>query len=140
MSTDADRPTTRSRHVSTVIAASPDDVYAYAADPDNLPTWAAGLAAAQVTREGDLLIADSPMGRVTVKFVPHNEFGVLDHDVTLPNGIIVTNPLRVLAHPDGAEVVFTIRQLDMTDEQFAGDAAMVEADLARLKSCVESSR
>ncbi|RYE76650.1 MAG: SRPBCC family protein [Myxococcales bacterium] len=36
-----------SRHVSQVIARTPAEVYAFAADPDNLPRWASGLAEAQ---------------------------------------------------------------------------------------------
>jgi len=75
---------------------------------------------------------------VTVRFVPRNTFGVVDHDVTLPNGDVVHNPLRVLAHPDGTEVVFTLRQLAMSDEEFDRDADMVAEDLARLKSLFES--
>ena len=127
----------RSRHVSTVIAASPEAVYTFAADPENLPKWAAGLAEADVKREGDRLVVDSPMGQVTVRFVSVNDLGVLDHDVTLPTGAVVTNPLRVLAHPEGSEVVFTLRQLDMSDEEFERDAAMVDADLSRLKAILE---
>ncbi len=127
----------RSRHLSRVVAASPAVVYAVASDPDRLPEWAAGLASAAVTREGDDLVVDSPMGRVRVRFVPRNELGVLDHDVVLPDGETVTNPVRVLTHPDGAEVLFTVRQLGMTDEEFDRDCATVEADLARLAGLVE---
>ena len=54
-------------------------------------------------------------------------------DVTLPDGTVVNNPLRVLAHPDGAEVVFSVRQLGMTDEEFDRDCAAVAADLASVK-------
>jgi len=67
-----------------------------------------------------------------VRFVPQNTFGVLDHDVTLPSGTVVTNPLRVVAHPAGSEVIFTVRQIELTDEEFARDIRMVEADLDRL--------
>ncbi|MBF4564650.1 SRPBCC family protein [Plantibacter sp. VKM Ac-2876] len=122
----------RSHHVSRVIGASPDAVYEYASDVDNLPRWAAGLAQAEVVREGDSLFVESPMGRVEVRFVESNRFGVLDHDVTLPSGTVVTNPVRVLAHPEGAEVVFTVRQIELDDDAFARDIAMVEADLERL--------
>lgn len=125
-------PSMRSRHVSRVIHASPDTVYEYASDVDNLPQWAAGLAQAEVVREGDALFVESPMGRVEVRFVESNRFGVLDHDVTLPSGTVVTNPVRVLAHPEGAEVVFTVRQIELDDDAFARDVAMVEADLERL--------
>lgn len=122
----------RSHHVSRVIAASPEAVYEYASDVDNLPSWAAGLAKASVVREGDSLFVESPMGRVEVRFVERNRFGVLDHDVTLPSGTVVTNPVRVFAHPAGAEIVFTVRQIELDDDEFARDVAMVEADLERL--------
>lgn len=122
----------RSHHVSRVIAASPEAVYAYASDVDNLPRWAAGLAQAAVVREGDSLFVESPMGRVEVRFVEHNRFGVLDHDVTLPTGTVVTNPVRVLSHPEGAEVVFTVRQIELDDDEFARDIELVSKDLERL--------
>ena len=79
------------------------------------------------------------MGRVTFTFTPHNDFGVLDHDVTLPSGETVYNPLRVISDGDGCEVVFTLRQRPaMTDEEFQRDAASVAEDLATLRSLVEA--
>lgn len=122
----------RSHHVSRVIPATPERVYAYASDVSNLPAWAAGLATSDVARDGDDLIVASPMGEVRVRFVARNDLGVLDHDVTLPSGTMVTNPLRVIAHPEGSEVIFTVRQIELTDDEFARDIAMVEADLDRL--------
>ncbi|MGB3827262.1 MAG: SRPBCC family protein [Ornithinimicrobium sp.] len=129
----------RSRHLSCVISAPAEAVYAFAGDPDNLPTWSAGLAQSVVSRQGDVLTVDSPMGEVTVRFVPHNDYGVLDHDVTLPSGTTVTNPFRVVTHPEGSEVVFTVRQLDMSDEEFEGDCRQVSADLHRLKELLEAA-
>jgi hypothetical protein len=127
-----------SRHISTVIAASREAVYDFARDPANLPRWASGLADGEVTSEDDGgLVVDSPMGRVAVRFAPHNEYGVLDHDVTLPTGDVTTNPLRVLAHPDGAEVVFTVRQGTASDEDLDRDAATIAKDLATLKALIE---
>ncbi|GAA4672933.1 SRPBCC family protein [Gordonia humi] len=133
----SDESTVASRHVSAVIRCSPDQVYRYAADPANLPTWAAGLASSAVTVDGDTLIADSPMGEVTVRFVERNAFGVLDHDVTLPSGTTVTNPVRVLSHPDGAEVLFTVRQIELSDDEFERDVRLVADDLNRLKGVLE---
>ncbi|MCW2819080.1 MAG: polyketide cyclase [Marmoricola sp.] len=130
-------PASSSRHVSVVARRSAAEVYDYAADPDHLPLWAHGLAGSEITRDGDDLVVGSPMGLVRVTFVPRNDLGVLDHDVTLPDGTVVTNPVRVLAHPDGAEVLFTVRQLDLTDEAFAADCATVLADLGRLRDLVE---
>lgn len=127
-----------SRHVSVVVRRSPAEVYAFAREPLNLPRWAAGLAQAEVRVDGDEVFVESPMGAVRVVFTPANELGVLDHVVHLPDGEAVLNPLRVVAHPDGAEVVFTVRQLDLMDAQFAADVAAVGADLERLKELLES--
>ena len=126
----------RSHHVSRVIPEPVSAVYDYASDVANLPSWAAGLAQSDVVQDGDELLVESPMGQVRVRFVEKNVFGVLDHDVTLPSGAVVTNPLRVMAHPDGSEVIFTVRQIELTDEEFDRDIRMVEADLDRLAQLV----
>ncbi|MEK8073518.1 SRPBCC family protein [Rhodococcus sp. EXRC-4A-4] len=127
-----------SRHVSQVIGCTPGDVYEFAADPANLPRWAAGLANSAVTVDGDRLLAESPMGQVTVRFVPHNDLGVLDHDVTLPSGTVVNNPVRVLSHPNGAEILFTVRQIELSADEFERDLDMVAEDLRRLKELLEA--
>lgn len=86
----------------------------------------------------DVWVIDSPMGRVTLEFAPQNEFGVLDHDVTLPSGEVVTNPMRVIPNGDGCDVVFTIRRrAGVDDGEFSADAAAVAADLARLRSLMQ---
>jgi hypothetical protein len=127
-----------SRHLSVAIRRDWREVAAFAADPEHLPAWAAGLAAGPLRRDGDALVVESPMGEVRVRFAPRNDFGVLDHDVTLPDGSVVHNPLRVLAHPLGAEVVFTLRRLpDMTADAFEADARAVAADLERLRALLE---
>jgi hypothetical protein len=83
-------------------------------------------------------ITESPMGRVKVKFAETNKFGVLDHDVTLPSGVKVYNPMRVFPNKDGSELVFTLyRWPDMSDQEFAEDAQSVQKDLAKLKTLLE---
>lgn len=126
-----------SRHVSVLIHRPAAEVYAYAADHANLPRWAAGLASGAVGVDGDTLSVDSPTGRVLVTFAPRNAFGVLDHTVVLPSGEAVENPLRVLSHPLGAEVLFTVRQRDLTEAEFDRDVEAVAADLHRLKGLLE---
>ena len=128
----------RSRHVSVWIARPAGEVYDFAVEPANLPQWASGLAGASVEWNGSAWATDSPMGAITFTFAPPNELGVLDHDVRLPSGDVVTNPLRVLSYGDASELVFTLRQLPgMSDEEFDRDAAMVRADLDRLKALLE---
>jgi hypothetical protein len=128
----------QSRHLTVFIDRPAAEVYRYARDPAHLPSWAAGLAAGIRLERGEW-VADSPMGRVLVRFVPVNEYGVLDHDVVLPTGEAVTNPLRVLSDGVGSEVVFTLRRRPGTGEaEFAADAAAVTADLAMLKEVLEA--
>lgn len=126
------------QYISTYIARRPQQVYAYASDPRNLPHWAAGLAGSQVTKDGDELIMDAPFGKVRVKFAERNAFGVMDHDVTLESGVTIHNPMRVVPNGDGSEFVFTlIRQPGMSDDQFMKDKAAVEKDLRTLKDLLE---
>lgn len=128
---------TESRHVSVWVDRPAAEVYDYASQPSNVPRWAPGLASAVDQVDGQW-VAESPMGRVAFAFAPRNEFGVLDHDVTLPSGDVVYNPMRVIPDGDHCEVVFTVRRrLGMTDGDFAGDAAAVAVDLGTLKRVLE---
>jgi len=80
------------------------------------------------------------MGSIIVRYAEPNPYGVIDHDVTLESGETFHNPVRVLPHDDGAEVVFTLRRQDgMSDADFDRDAQAVLADLMALKDRVEAS-
>ncbi|WP_411069241.1 SRPBCC family protein [Streptomyces sp. cmx-4-25] len=123
-----------------VFRASDVYAYAYASDPADLPAWAHGLGASIENVDGRWIAESSPMGRVVVAFAPRNALGVLDHDVTLPSGETVHNPVRVIAGGSGSEVVFTLRRRpEMSDDDFERDAGAVAADLARLKELMEAS-
>lgn len=125
------------QHISVSINRPVDQVYAFAANPHNLPQWAAGLSGSIQQVHGEW-IAESPMGRVKVKFADQNQYGVLDHAVTLPSGETVYNPMRVIPNNDGSEVVFTLyRRPEMSDQQFAEDAQAVASDLQQLKRLLE---
>jgi len=153
---------TESRHISTHIDRPAVVTYEYARNPANLPAWAAGLGASVELLDGQW-VAESPTGRVVVAFVPTNEFGVLDHRVTLPSGRVVVafvptnefgvldhrvtlpsgrtvdNPMRVVVDGVGCEVVFTVRRRrGLSDEEFDRDTDAVRNDLATLKRVLES--
>jgi hypothetical protein len=125
------------RHISVSINRPPDEVYAFVSDPKNLPKWATGLGGSIQNVNGEW-IADSPMGRITIKFAEKNTFGILDHEVTLGSGVKINNPMRVIANGGGSEVFFTlIRQPDTSDDTFAEDARWVAKDLRILKDLLE---
>ena len=128
----------RQLHVATTIDRSAEEVYSFVSDPRHLPAWAAGLAEQEVEHIDDGWVVVSPMGPVKVVFVRANAFGVADHDVTLPSGEVVTNPLRVIPNGSGCDVIFTVRQrLGMSPAVFAADVAAVTADLATLRGLKE---
>jgi hypothetical protein len=130
---------TESRHISAWIARPAQAVYEFAADPANLPLWAEGLGRSVELIDGRW-VAESPMGPVVVAFAAPNAFGVLDHDVAVPSGEIVSNPMRVIADDEYCEVVFTLRRRPgVTAAEFARDAATVAADLDKLKRVLEGS-
>lgn len=125
----------------TVAARVPwHTAYDYARHPDNLPSWASGLSSG-IAFEGGRWITQSPMGPVAVEMAPENPFGVLDHDVELPDGTRFHNPFRVVPAGDGCLFVFTVFQTDgVGAEAHAKDVAHVRQDLEALKALLEGDR
>lgn len=113
-------------------------VYEFACQMDNLPKWASGLASGVEQREGKW-VTRSPMGEVEVTMAAHNTFGVLDHDVKLPDGTLVHNAFRVTPSGTGSVVAFTVlRMPGTTKEAFEADTAHVHKDLKALRKLIES--
>jgi carbon monoxide dehydrogenase subunit G len=134
------RPT---RTLSVSIAASAADVYAFIADPRRLPDWATGLGSTPTRLPDGAWRVETPAGPMRVVFAPANDFGVIDHVVTplTGEGPAVDVPLRVVPNGTGSEVMITLfQQPGMSDAQYAADAALVQADLARLKHVMEHQR
>lgn len=133
-------PVMQSRIIHLSVERPWAEVYDFAAAPEHMPRWAAGLAGG-LKRDGEDWIAEGgPLGEVRVNFAPRNEFGVIDHVVTLPDGLKVYNALRVTPNGSGTEVSFTLLRLEgMTDEDFEQDAKAVTADLQTLKQLLEAN-
>jgi hypothetical protein len=126
-----------SRTISVYINRTPQDVYAFAAEPMNVPQWAVGLGTAIEQVNGDW-VAQTPNGPVTVRITESNPFGIMDHSVRIASGQEVYNPFRVVPRGAGAVVLFTVfRRPEMTDEEFAQDTGAVERDLHTLKQVLE---
>jgi uncharacterized membrane protein len=113
------------------------DVYRFASDPKNFPEWVAFVQS--IKKEGDSWKAESSLGSIRIKFTPQNEYGIIDHHVTLPNGEKVHNPMRVLDNNKGSEFIFTLfRMPGRSDAEFNEDANAVAKDLQKLKTIMES--
>ncbi len=77
------------RHIGKWITRGAAEVYEYASDPVHLPEWAPGLGSSVENLDGRWFV-DSPSGKVGFAFVERNPYGVLDHEVTLPSGDVIT--------------------------------------------------
>src|SRR5262245_6099050 len=99
----------KSRQVTITIGLPPDKVYEFVSNPQTLPSWAGGLSGSIENVNGEW-VAESPMGKVKIKFADRNMFGVLDHDVTLPSGETFYNPMRVVSNGNSSELIFTLYQ------------------------------
>lgn len=134
----AEQVKSEARRLSVAIDCAPARAYAFLSVPENFPKWATGLAGA-LRRIGEDWVADTPEGRATVRFSEPNAYGVLDHSVTLPRGVTVYVPLRVVAKERGCELVLTLfRRRGMSDETFAADAQWVQRDLEAAKRLLEA--
>lgn len=128
-----------SQTISLFIDAPASRVYAFAANPENLPRWVPSFCQSVAQIDGKWIV-QSPLGAVQFSFAPSNTLGVLDHTITLPSGEQLTNPMRVIANGAGSEIMFTLFQRDgMTDQQYAADAALVRSDLETLRRLCETS-
>ena len=126
------------RRLTIAIDRSAEEAYDFLSAPENFPKWASGLAAS-LRKVGEDWIADTPEGRAVVRFSERNAYGVLDHSVTLPRGVTVYVPLRVVAKDCGCELVLTLfRRPGVSDERFAADAQWVMRDLDAAKRLLEA--
>jgi hypothetical protein len=126
------------RNITVSIRRSPRDVYAFVANGENIPRWAAGLGSG-IRRDDDGWIAQGPLGEVRVHFAPPNDLGVADHDVTLPSGETVHNPVRIIPNRAGSTVIFSIlRRRGVSGREFDKDIEAVQKDLNTLKGLLEA--
>lgn len=130
--------TVESRILSVRINRPFHDVYDFLSIPENFSKWAAGLGT--LTRKtGDEWIVESPAGPVRVRFTGQNSFGILDHYVMTESGTEIYVPMRAISNGRGSEVTLMLFRLpDMSDEQYAEDARLMEKDLATLKQLLEA--
>ncbi len=126
------------RIIACSIARPAAEVYGFLSQPGNFARWAAGLGKGLHQEDGHW-VADTPAGEVRIRFAPPNEYGVVDHWVRLPDGAVISVPMRVIANDEGSLVLFTLFHQPWMDEAaLVADAASVERDLAALKALLEA--
>jgi hypothetical protein len=132
--------TVAARTLTVSIDCPADQVYGFVSNPENLPRWATAFCRS-IRRSNSGWVVEMPQGDVTVRFVPRNTMGVLDHLVIPAPDVEIYVPMRVVANGSGSEVLFTLfRPPGSSDEEFTADAGMVERDLGTLKRVMEANR
>lgn len=131
--------TGKTLYISERINRRAQDVYDFLSVPGNFPKWASGLGDSFRHVSGHDWQVNAPMGRMTVRFSPRNDYGIVDHWVIPADGAAMYNPMRVIDLGDVCDVVFTLVQRPgMTDGEFSRDADWVRKDLRVLKVLLES--
>jgi hypothetical protein len=124
------------KNISISINRSAAEVYQFASNPEHFPKWVAFIKS--MTKQEDIWIGKTDAGEIKIKFAPVNDFGIIDHEVTLSNGETVYVPMRAIANNKGCEFTFTLlRMPNRTDQEFNDDAKAVTADLQKLKEILE---
>ena len=85
-------------------------------------------------------LVDLPQGRRVMRFMPQNDFGVLDYQVyEQGESAGPTRPLRLIANQDGTDLQMTwFQQPGVSDEQFRSEVEWTRSDLLRLKTFLEN--
>lgn len=122
--------------VSVSINKLADEVYRYASNPENLPAWTGFMKS--VAKENNTWFAESDLGKIKIEFVSQNNFGIIDHWVTVPDGITIYNSMRVIENGQGSEFIFILFwRPNRTKEEFEQDIQAVKKDLKALKRILE---
>ncbi|MGH2614443.1 MAG: SRPBCC family protein [Thermomicrobiales bacterium] len=124
--------TMRADTQTVTISASPDEVFAFLAEPSNLPRWAVGFARA-VRRDNDEWIVQTAQGEMPVRFAVDAGRGIIDFHMTVAPGVESVAYSRVVPNDSGAEYIFTqFQSPGMPDEVFAAQCAALAEELAIL--------
>lgn len=125
---------------SITIEAAPVDVFAFVADPANLPKWAIGFAKEIRQEDGTWIVTTGSGGEVAIRHVTDAEFGVVDGYMSPAPGVeMLGGAQRVVPNESGAEYVFTMFQPPgMPDEVFEQQIAELGRELVVLKAHLET--
>ena len=120
------------------IDAPQDRVFAFLADAANWPRWAIVNVKSVKPADGQWWDMETPAGMARLRIRPNAEFGILDHDFDAPDASW-TVPARLVPNGSGCMFMITFFQPPgFTREFFREQAALVDTELAQLKSLMES--
>ncbi|NUN16387.1 MAG: SRPBCC family protein [Myxococcales bacterium] len=124
---------------SIAIEAPRDRVFVFLADAANWPQWAIVNVASVKPADDQWWDMETPGGTAKLRIRANAEFGILDHDFVAPDASW-TVPARVVPNGSGCEFMITFFQPPgFTRQFFEEQVALVDKELAQLKSIMEST-
>ncbi len=128
----------RSDTQTITVERHPQEVFAFVAEPTNLPVWAKGFARA-IQRDGDAWRVTTPHGEeVGIRYVADPACGIVDFHISAAPGVEFITASRVVPNGAGAEYIFTQFQPPaMPDAVFEGQVRTLAQELVILKHTLE---
>ena len=121
------------------IDAPSDRVFEFLADAGNWPKWAVVNVKSVKPTDGTWWDMETLAGKAKLRIRPNAELGILDHDFNAPEASW-TVPARVVPNGSGCEFMITFFQPpSFTRGFFEEQVALVDRELAQLKSLMEST-
>jgi uncharacterized membrane protein len=133
--------TTRSDTRAVTINAPATDVFAFIADPENLPRWAVGFCRAirHHSENDGLWIVTTAQGDAVVRYVTDSARGTVDFYLSPAPGVEAAAFSRVVPNGEGAEYVFTqFQAAGMADEVFERQVHALAEELQLLRALIHA--
>jgi hypothetical protein len=131
--------TTPSDTRSVTIDASPDQVFEFVADPENLPRWAVGFGRSIRRDEDDRWIVTTVQGDIPIRYITVEATGTIDFYFTPAPGVELAAFSRVVPNGDGAEYIFTqFQAAGMPDDVFDGQVRALTEELQVLRAIMRA--
>lgn len=113
-------------------------VFAFIADPVNLPLWSKSFCLSIHNDQGQW-VAETPQGPIKIRIATHRQLGIADQFLSPAPGVEFMIPTRVVPNGQGAEFIFTLFQPDhLSDEEYLQEVSLVEHELQLLKQLLEN--
>jgi hypothetical protein len=113
-------------------------VFGFLANAQNWPKWAIVNVKAIALGENGWWQMETPVGAAKLRIRPDASYGILDHDFEASDASW-TVPARVVPNGTGCEFIITFyRPPQFTKEFFDQQTALVDKELAQLKTLMEA--
>ena len=114
------------------------ELFAFLADPHNLPKWAVGFCRA-IRREGERWVVQTHRGEMTIRYATDPGLGIIDFYISPAPGTEAAAFSRILPNGQGSEYVFTqFQSPEMPDDVFERQVRALKEELVVLRALMHA--